>query len=133
MTSTLPNAGMNNDARTFTVTVNIPEPLEDQEIEITAYAEFQHDLVRMRSKCSVGDFDVRCFIQGEAVDFDDSDSFGRVNVTTGALNLSTPDGNASNSHCYVGEKVTIYIDNVTSFSEGGVIQLTFRRTQTNTT
>ena len=84
-TSKVSNLIMTQDARTFMIVLNIPEPLEGQVLDVVPFAEWDFDSIAFYHRLAAGFLEAIVSIEGVVVPFEAADSFGFVGTDESLL------------------------------------------------
>ena len=123
------NQARSEDARTFSLVAQIPEPQDDDTLYIEPRADFPFDIIEIFTFVTSGDVEITPLIDGVAVDTDGTDSSGTILVDQPSGVTFTPDGSTSE----VGslQALTVAITNPSSDVGQLIIKFKCRRTEEN--
>lgn len=123
------NQARSEDARTFPLVAQIPEPQDGDTLYIDPRADFPYDIIEIFAFVTTGDVEITPKIDGDPIDTDGSDSSGLILIDQPSGVVFTPDG--STFEVGVLQSLTVVIDNPSSFVGQLVVRFKCRRTEEN--
>ena len=125
----LQNQARSDDARTFPIIIQIPDPQEGEVVYVEPDADYPFDVIDIRTLVTLGSVEITPAIDGDVIDTDCSDSSGSILVDNPALIQCNPDG--SIFEVGAGQSLTVTLANVDTLTSQLVIRFKCRRTEEN--
>lgn len=125
----LHNQARSDDARTFPIVIQIPDPQEGEIIYAEPDSDYPFDVIDIRALVTIGSVEITPAIDGDPIDTDCSDSSGSILIDQPSLIQCNPDGSVF--EVGVGQALTITLANVETLTSQLVIRIKCRRTEEN--
>lgn len=102
---------MSEDVRSHALTLNVPNPVEDQEITLIGSMLRDFTVTAVHHNCFAGTLNVNVHINGSTVGFDEAESNGTIVADEGPMDRFDADVDNAGS---AGDLLGIHITNLSS-------------------